>query len=403
MTIRSAAELKALFETGDFPDGAAFSDLIDSMLHVSLDNFPQTLPAASGENLYGVQQAVTVEAWANVAEPVGFLDANTVVLTGNVPSKFPAGIRVRLTLGSGFVYTSASAASYNGGTNVTTLDLVDAVADGTISDIDVSIFVPVANGGAVGLGTLGVSAFAATLLDDADPAAGRATLGVGAATTAAAGLARLATTAEAIAGTDATIAATPAGLGAYWSTGDAKLTWKTAPDTGWIMANDGSIGDATSGATNRANADTAALYALLWAGCSNAVAPVAGGRGANAAADFAAHKALTLPRHLGRSLSVAGTGSGLSARALGEFVGAETYALGQGNLPNTNFTVTVNGATIHVFDLGATSADTDNLGPMSASGLAGSHATTAVAASGGSAQPFSIIDPRVHLNVMIKL
>lgn len=108
-----------------------------------------------------------------------------------------------------------------------------------------------------------------------------------------------------------------------WSTGDVKITYKTSADAGWIMANDGSIGSAGSGATTRANADTEALYTLLYNNVTDTHAPVAGGRGANAAADFAANKALTLPKNLGRAIAISGSGSGLTARALGEALGHE--------------------------------------------------------------------------------
>jgi hypothetical protein len=92
-------------------------------------------------------------------------------------------------------------------------------------------------------------------------------------------------------------------------TGDVKLTLRTAADTGWILMNDLSIGSASSGATGRANADTAALYAIIWGSVTDQWAPVAGGRGANAAEDFAANKALTLPKTLGRALAGYGTGT----------------------------------------------------------------------------------------------
>jgi microcystin-dependent protein len=94
-----------------------------------------------------------------------------------------------------------------------------------------------------------------------------------------------------------------------------------------VMMNDGSIGSAASGATTRANADTQALYTLLWTNISNTWAPVSGGRGASAAADFSANKTLTLPKALGRALSVAGAGSGLTSRALGQNLGEETHLL----------------------------------------------------------------------------
>ena len=63
---------------------------------------------------------------------------------------------------------------------------------------------------------------------------------------------------------------------------------------GWTRANGRTIGSASSGATERANADTSALFAYLWNNFSNAVCPVSTGRGANAAADFGANKTITL-------------------------------------------------------------------------------------------------------------
>ena len=74
----------------------------------------------------------------------------------------------------------------------------------------------------------------------------------------------------------------------------------TAAPTGWVKANGSTIGSATSGATNRANADTANLFALVWAldATNFPITDSAGGassRGASAAADFAANKRLPLP------------------------------------------------------------------------------------------------------------
>lgn len=73
----------------------------------------------------------------------------------------------------------------------------------------------------------------------------------------------------------------------------------TSAPTGWVKANGSTIGDASSGAT-RANADTANLFALIWAldATNFPITDSVGGastRGASAAADFALHKRLPLP------------------------------------------------------------------------------------------------------------
>ncbi|OQW34874.1 MAG: hypothetical protein A4E20_01470 [Nitrospira sp. SG-bin2] len=108
-----------------------------------------------------------------------------------------------------------------------------------------------------------------------------------------------------------------------FSTGDVKPTFKNVADSSWVMMNDGTIGDAISGATTRANADTAALFTLLWNNIPNTWCAVSSGRGVSAAADFAAHKTIALPKALGRLFGVAGVGVGLTSRALAEVLGSE--------------------------------------------------------------------------------
>jgi microcystin-dependent protein len=109
-------------------------------------------------------------------------------------------------------------------------------------------------------------------------------------------------------------------------TGDVVLTYATVAPTGWVMLDDGTIGNAASGATTRANSDCEALFKLLWT-IPNSLAPVSGGRGANANADWLANKTIGLCRVLGRALGIAGAGSGLTTRARGAVTGTETVAL----------------------------------------------------------------------------
>lgn len=69
---------------------------------------------------------------------------------------------------------------------------------------------------------------------------------------------------------------------------------------GWIWADGKTIGNASSNATNRANIDCLDLFTLIWNSYSNTVRPiytsagVATTRGASAAADWAANKAITV-------------------------------------------------------------------------------------------------------------
>jgi microcystin-dependent protein len=74
---------------------------------------------------------------------------------------------------------------------------------------------------------------------------------------------------------------------------------QSAPD-GWVMANGRAIGNASSGASGRANDDTEALFLFLWANFADAQLAVSGGRGASAQADFDANKTIALPDLRGR-------------------------------------------------------------------------------------------------------
>lgn len=79
------------------------------------------------------------------------------------------------------------------------------------------------------------------------------------------------------------------------NTGDTMWRLQGGVRTSWVRMNEKTIGNTGSGATERANADTEALFSYLWNNCSDAVAPVSGGRGATAVADFAANKTITIP------------------------------------------------------------------------------------------------------------
>ena len=82
---------------------------------------------------------------------------------------------------------------------------------------------------------------------------------------------------------------------AIFQTGDVIWIDVQGTRTGWVRDNARTIGSATSGATERANADCQALFEFLWNSFSNTLCPVLTGRGVSAAADWSANKQITTP------------------------------------------------------------------------------------------------------------
>jgi hypothetical protein len=94
--------------------------------------------------------------------------------------------------------------------------------------------------------------------------------------------------------------------------------------SGCVVPNGGTIGSASSGATNRANADTADLFAFYWGLTNNTDYPIqdstgaASTRGASAADDFAANKRFPLPNIQDGDALVAAVSSAVLTRTVGE-------------------------------------------------------------------------------------
>jgi len=200
---------------------------------------------------------------------------------------------------------------------------------------------------------------------------------------------------------------------AAFTTGDIKQTFKSVADAGWVMMNDGTIGDGSSGATTRANPDTQALFALLWANIADSWCTLyaAGtttqtGRGASAASDWAAHRHILLPKALGRVFATAGSGSGLSSFALGSRGGVESVALGLNHVPPHAHTVSIPnhthpGAPTGNSVIGGGGGFSSSYGSGGSTGAAG--AFSGNTGSAGSGEAHSNIQPTTYCNVMVKL
>jgi microcystin-dependent protein len=206
------------------------------------------------------------------------------------------------------------------------------------------------------------------------------------------------------------------------STGDLKIRYGTGAHTGWVRAAGRTVGSATSGATERANADCEDLFLYLYGADANLA--VSGGRGADAATDWAANKTIALPDWRGRALaglddmgnSAAGrltaTYFGTAATALGAAGGAESKTFLQANLPSVNFVV-ASGQTVSVtasnYGFGPDGAGSNSISVNTANSSSaalvstGTVTSTGTASSGGSGTPLAIASPMMLATIYIKL
>jgi microcystin-dependent protein len=114
-------------------------------------------------------------------------------------------------------------------------------------------------------------------------------------------------------------------------------------------------------------------------------------RGASAEADWNDKKRLTLSRTLGRVIGGYGTGSGLSARALGQYLGEEAHSIIANELPehthvNAGAAFVTNGAANNIYTAGAVGE------VFNSSGV---NTTTHSAAN--------VMQPTAFMNFMIKI
>ena len=177
-----------------------------------------------------------------------------------------------------------------------------------------------------------------------------------------------------------------------------------AVPTGWLECNGtNSVGNASSNATGRANADTATLFSYLWGNFDNTTCAVqdssgvAASRGASAAADFAANRRILLPDTRERFIMPRG-----STYTLGSSGGAKT---------STALLAHSHGAGSFVYDK-ATGASFATTGAVGGSNLFAftsftsfsytSTAVTGTSAEAGAGSSFSILNSYFTLLLCIR-
>jgi hypothetical protein len=200
---------------------------------------------------------------------------------------------------------------------------------------------------------------------------------------------------------------------------------------GWVLSNGLTIGNAASVATLRAAADTVNLFTALWNNYANAQATVSGGRGASAAADFAANKTITVPDLRGVVLAGMDTlGTSANANRLSSLFASSTPGAQLSNNGTTSTTysgsatvsgtVTVNSGGVSVTVGGSVTAASVGLaapgGVIFAAGIGdgvtASGSTAAITSNGGNTlggtssgttASFGIVQSTLVMNVFVKL
>jgi microcystin-dependent protein len=198
------------------------------------------------------------------------------------------------------------------------------------------------------------------------------------------------------------------------STGDLKVTYGTGVLAGFVRANGRTIGSATSGATERANADCQALFEYLWNADPNLT--VSTGRGVSAAADWSANKTITLPDWRGRAIAgladmgntatstLTSTYFGSDPTVLGQVGGAQSHTLTAAELPTSipasaSVTLSPSNQVASVVSVGVSVP-----GSQSALVPAGGSLTASASVSvGGSGNAHSIVPPEMLATIYLKL
>ena len=206
-----------------------------------------------------------------------------------------------------------------------------------------------------------------------------------------------------------------------FQTGDVKERYGVGAHAGWVRLNGRTLGNGLSGASERANDDTEALFVHLWNVDSSLA--VSGGRGSSAASDFAANKSIALPDYrLFARIAPSGMGNTPSTRipaesfsgddgdVLGATAGAASVALSVNQMPAHNHTGSIGqaGQHSHAFDTGNQTGGGDiarGQGARLSSSVdsAGAHTHPLTINNRGGGQAHPNVQPSKTLSLYMKL
>ena len=214
----------------------------------------------------------------------------------------------------------------------------------------------------------------------------------------------------------------------YDSVGDIKQVWGTTSPDGWVVSH-GTIGNAVSNATTRANTDTLNLFTFFWN--KYITWPVLDSAGtavtrlASAALDFAQNRAIEIIDTRGCVVQTSAT-----TAADGTITGGDNVTLAVANMPNHTHTINVTNPAhthaisdpghLHTYESGfhagdsnsGTGNDANKKDPATTNtsstttGItvtAAVTAVTAVAVAAGSGTAFSIQQRAINLTLCTKL
>lgn len=206
------------------------------------------------------------------------------------------------------------------------------------------------------------------------------------------------------------------------ATGDLKARYGTGPLSGFVRANGLTIGNASSGASERANADTQALFVFLCGVDANLVMTPA--RSGNCLNDYNANKQLATPDWRGRALAfLDDMGNSAAGRLSSTYFGTVATTLGAAstttdhvtlattNLPPYTPTGTITNGALHTAVNNANSGSSSTGGGGFAAGgttlatitITQDPSTFAGTAQGGTSTPFSSVPPTMLATIYLKL